>query len=445
MAYRISGGYKPFTFQELATPYMLYKDAYDKQEQKLEDLYDKASAYSDLDDLPEDSKARKIYDNYINSLNKANQDFASNGLTMNNRGLYNDIRRRYQGEIGRLARANEKVNKVTAMRMAQSSQDPSMIYSQDSINIDDYLGGNKPNMFGISGRYLYDLGSKAGATSSSRIWSNAEVKDTANKFFVMASQTNGYTPEMLAKMRDDFMAIPEFRKEVENAMKANGVTKNLTGDKYTQAALNYVNGFVDSCTFKRNDNIMQNPEIEYNEKVREYNQNLAFEKEKQNDALAAQGFYKDKNNVIHYDMSKDPQLEKAKAIAAAKAAGKATNGSRSGSGNTGSKSENVMLPTFGISLTVSKKGEVTAGAINKNTNGNYDIPGYPATYDEVTKNRSAKARIDAYIGNNNPYNFRYFIEKDGDDINITAVPAEQAIKQKDDSEEMQELLEQLKQ
>ena len=447
MAYRINGGYKPFTFQELATPYMLYKDAYDKQEQNLEDLYDKASAYSDLDDLPEDSKARKIYDNYMESLNKANQDFASNGLTMNNRGLYNDIRRRYQGEIGKLARANEKVNKINAMRNAQSLQDPSMIYTQDNISIDDYLGNNKPNMFGISGRYLYDLGSKAGATSSSRIWSNAEVKDTANKFFVMASQTNGYTPEMLAKMRDDFMAIPEFRKEVENAMKANGVTKNLTGDKYTQAALNYVNGFVDSCTFKRNDNIMQNPEIEYNEKVREYNQNFAFEKQKQDDELATQGYYRGKDGALHYDMTKDPQIEKAKAIAAAKAAAKAASGGSNGNSNTttGSKNENVMLPTFGISLTVKKKGEVTAEKIDKDVNGNYDAPGYIATYDEATKNKAVKARIDAYIGNNNPYNFRYFIEKDGSDINITAIPAEKAIKQQDDSEEMQELLEQLKQ
>lgn len=443
MSYRISGGYKPLSFQELITPYMLYKDAYDKQEAKLEDLYDKASAYSDLDDLPEDSKARKIYDNYMNSLNKANQDFAANGLTANNRGMYSDIRRRYQGEIGRLARANEKLNKISSMRMAQQSQDSSMIYSQDNLNIDDFLGNNKPNMYGISGRYLYDLGSKAGVTSSSRIWSNAEVKSTANKFFVMASQSNGYTPEMLAKMRDDFMAIPEFRKEVENAMKANGVTKNLTGDKYTQAALNYVNGFVDSCTFKRNDNIMQNPEIEYNEKVREYNQNFAFEKEKQEDALALQGMYKDKNNVIHYDPTRDPNVEKARAIAAAKAAGKNSTGSSSSAGNTNSnKTTTTLVPSYGIKVKLDDDGVATTEVIYPDTNSRYKIEGNLITYGDI-KNKARLSKVNAYISNIDPSNFRYFY--DSDDNTVTVIPGENQLKQNDDSAEMLEKLEELKQ
>ena len=202
MAYTIESSYKPLSFQELATPYMMYKDAYDKQEANMESLYDKANVFSDLDDLPEDSKARKIYDNYMDTLNKANQDFAANGLTMNNRGLFNNIRKRYQGEIGKLEQAKTKLDDINKLRMSQSMQDPSMIYSQDNISIDDMLGKTKPNMFGISGRYLYDLGSKAGATSSSRIWSDVDIKNTANKYYLLASQSNGYTPEMLAKMRE---------------------------------------------------------------------------------------------------------------------------------------------------------------------------------------------------------------------------------------------------
>lgn len=330
MAYTIESSYKPFSFQELVTPYMLYKDAYDKQEANLEALYDKASAFSDLDDLPEDSQARKIYDNYMSTLNAANKDFATNGLTMNNRGLYNDIRKRYQGEIGRLAQAKTKVDEINKLRLTQRMQDSSMLYSQENIGIDDLIGKNKPNMYSISGRYLYDLGSKAGATSSSRIWSNPEIKKTADKFYMLASQSNGYTPEILAQMREDFMSIPEFRKQVENAMKANGVTENLKGDKYTQAALNYVNGFVDSCTYKKNDNFMQNPEPEYNEKVREFNETKRMQEEQFTVQMQAKGLIKQDDGTYSYDMTKDPEYQKAVQVAKIKAENKGKTGNTKG-------------------------------------------------------------------------------------------------------------------
>lgn len=328
MAYTIESSYKPFSFQELATPYMIYKDAYDKQETKLEELYDKASVFSDLDDLPEDSQARKIYDNYMNSLNAANKDFAANGLTMNNRGLYSDIRKRYQGEIGKLAQAKTKADELNKLRLNQRAQDSSMIFSQDAdISIDDMLSKNKPNTYGISGKYLYDLGSRAGATSSSRIWSNPEIKSTANKWFLLSSQANGYTPEMLARMRDDFMAIPEFRKQVENAMKANGVTDNLKGDKYTQAVLNYANGFIDSCTYKRNDSFQQNPSIEFNEKVREFNENKKMQEEQLRNQMQLKGFVKGDDGNYKYDHTQDAELRKATKIAEIKAAAKGYKGS----------------------------------------------------------------------------------------------------------------------
>lgn len=288
MAYTIESSYKPFTFQELATPYMLYKDAYDKQEANLEALYDKANTFSYLDDLPEDSKARGIYDNYMKTLNDANADFAANGLTMNNRGMYDSIRKRYQGEIGRLAEAKTKADEINKLRLSQQGQN--MIYSKDNIGIDDLIGKEKPNLYGISGNFLYELGNKAGASSSSRVWSNAEVKNTVNKFFNIASQSNGYSPELLAQLRDNLNAIPGFQEAVDSAMKAQGVSQNLTGNKLEQARLNFINGFVDGCTYKRNDNIMQNPEPEFNEKVREFNTTKAMQEQQFNDQLQTKGF-----------------------------------------------------------------------------------------------------------------------------------------------------------
>lgn len=422
MAYTIESSYKPFSFQELVTPYMLYKDAYDKQEANLEALYDKASAFSDLDDLPEDSQARKIYDNYMSTLNAANKDFATNGLTMNNRGLYNDIRKRYQGEIGRLAQAKTKVDEINKLRLTQRMQDSSMLYSQENIGIDDLIGKNKPNMYSISGRYLYDLGSKAGATSSSRIWSNPEIKATANKFYMLASQSNGYTPEILAQMRDDFMSIPEFRKQVENAMKANGITDNLKGDKYTQAALNYVNGFVDSCTYKKNDNFMQNPEPEYNEKVREFDETKKMQEKQFNEQVRQfntqaqmKGFIiNPDDNTVTYDNSKDAEYQKAVKIAEIKAQ------KEEKSGNKSTPKSPLMGGIITIKHTKKNGKDIYSTSQDNTTNANIgDNSHLLVTFDQLSDELQSKIK-ETVLGSTNPWYYSYWYDADNDEVKIKA-------------------------
>lgn len=420
MAYTIESSYKPLSFQELATPYMMYKDAYDKQEANMESLYDKANVFSDLDDLPEDSKARKIYDNYMDTLNKANQDFAANGLTMNNRGLFNNIRKRYQGEIGRLEQAKTKLDDINKLRMSQSMQDPSMIYSQDNISIDDMLGKTKPNMFGISGRYLYDLGSKAGATSSSRIWSDVDIKNTANKYYLLASQSNGYTPEMLAKMREDFMAIPEFRKEVENAMQANGVTKNLSGDKYNQAALNFVNGFVDSCTYKRNDNLQQNPGVlnaAQEESKREFEATKAMQQQQFDAKAQMEGFVKQKDGTYKYDMTQDPSMQKAVQVAQIKAAVKGGNNGSSTktTASKGNSAARVSQNPDIVHIKYRKKDNTYSTDVLNNDGTNNGDLGTLVEYGKIPKTLRAIINRTVLKGGD-PSLYDYYLNEDGDEV-----------------------------
>lgn len=431
MAYTIESSYKPFTFQELATPYMLYKDAYDKQEANLEALYDKANTFSYLDDLPEDSKARGIYDNYMKTLNDANVDFAANGLTMNNRGMYDSIRKRYQGEIGRLAEAKTKADEINKLRLSQQGQN--MIYSKDNIGIDDLIGKEKPNLYGISGNFLYELGNKAGASSSSRVWSNAEVKNTVNKFFNIASQSNGYSPELLAQLRDNLNAIPGFQEAVDSAMKAQGVSQNLTGNKLEQARLNFINGFVDGCTYKRNDNIMQNPEPEFNEKVREFNTTKAMQEQQFNDQLQTKGFVRGSDNKIYYDPTQDAELQKATAIAQVKAQygkakGKASNNTQRGE----YLSNPVQIIYDGKNNTTQELPAETVDSQDSNSPNTKKYKGNYMTYGKLER-YLRKCRIWNYISKGIPavvkanpesYDFYYtpYNEEDGTPYMLTVVP-----------------------
>ena len=105
-SYVIDSTFNPFSMQEMLVPFQGYEEAYDKAEARLEDIADKAKRYEYLSqNLPEDSTARQIFEGYNNDLQNMSSDFQENGLSQSNIGALNSLRQRYQGEIGRLDRA----------------------------------------------------------------------------------------------------------------------------------------------------------------------------------------------------------------------------------------------------------------------------------------------------------------------------------------------------
>ena len=143
----IDSSFTPFTMQEMLMPFMAYKDAYEKDEAAYIDLQNRADKFKYLSEtLPEGSKARQIYEGYANQLSKDAQDFMSNGKSMSNARSLLDLKRRYQGEIGRLY-------DIDAIRRAQIKEqndlrlkDPTRLFSRraDMTSFDDYL--NNPDL-----------------------------------------------------------------------------------------------------------------------------------------------------------------------------------------------------------------------------------------------------------------------------------------------------------
>ena len=63
----IDSSFQPFSMQEMLTPFMMYKDAYEKSEAAFEDLTSKADKFKYLSEtLPEGSKSRQLYEGYAN-------------------------------------------------------------------------------------------------------------------------------------------------------------------------------------------------------------------------------------------------------------------------------------------------------------------------------------------------------------------------------------------
>ena len=107
-SYVVDSTFQPFNMQEMLVPFSAYKDAFEKSEEQYDTLSQGADKFKYLSDtLPEGSKARQIYEGYANDLRAQAEDLAHNGLTMGNRRALTSLKRRYQGEMGRILQADE--------------------------------------------------------------------------------------------------------------------------------------------------------------------------------------------------------------------------------------------------------------------------------------------------------------------------------------------------
>lgn len=268
MAY--SGGYNfvidssftPMSLQEMLVPFTAYKDAFEKTEEAYVELSDKSNKFKYLSEqLPEGSKARQIYEGYADTLASQAEDLARNGLTAGNRRALTSLKRRYSGEIGRLEKADEALQKEKELRRARGLQDSSMLYAIDNMGIDDFLDGNSPNLYGISGTELYTRGAAAGKAASSRVFSAGEGGKTLGGYFRDYVQKMGYNAETIARFRQDASAIPELQRAAEDILAERGVFDNLSGAALARARQSVINGIIDGAVYSEQHSPQRDPGV----------------------------------------------------------------------------------------------------------------------------------------------------------------------------------------
>lgn len=335
----VDSSFKPFSLQEMLVPYTAYKDAFEKTEEAYIDLSDKSDKFKYLSEtLPEGSKARKIYEGYANDLSKQAEDLAKNGLTLGNRRALTNIKRRYQGEIGRLVTADEALQRERELRRQMSAKDPSMIYAEEILNIDSYLDGNTPNLYGISGTELYTKGAAAGKAASSRVFSAGDRGSTLGGYYRDYVQSMGYTPEQLRQFGDqianDFAAkvsvLPELQQAANQILEANGVNENLTGNNLRKAQQQVIRGIIDGAVYTES----HNPQRDLGVLTASEERNFDLQREQMAKSAAQSGlFWNEKTNSWDYKIEKDPMYQRQIALAKKKAELKEAGGT-DGTGGT---------------------------------------------------------------------------------------------------------------
>lgn len=330
----LESSYKPMSMQEMLTPFLYYKQAYDEAEEKYDKIADDAGIFKYLEERLKDnpdSEAAQIYKKYMDDFNAQARDFSINGLSMANRSALSNLRKRYKSEIGLLERANNLLETERKYRRELAAKDPSMLYEVDDrdLNIDNYLYDKSPSNYSISGDSLYAKGATYAQMASKRMFKTREGgKNTLGGYYIDYIQENGITPEMLAKfgseIRADFTkkvsVLPEFQEQVNNILKATGASDHLSGSALERARAQVINGMIDGSVYTETHSLQRDlGKLTAAEQV---------EKEANDFARNIAGYRKEGNTWV-YNEAYDEELKKQNAIAAAKYGGKSAGGAGS--------------------------------------------------------------------------------------------------------------------
>lgn len=330
----VDSSFNPFNMQEMLVPFSAYKDAFEKSEEQYDTLSQGADKFKYLSEtLPEGSKARQIYEGYANDLRAQAEDLAHNGLTMGNRRALTSLKRRYQGEMGRILQADEAMREEKKLRQSLGAQDTSLLYANDNLNIDDFLDGNTPNLYRISGNELYTRGAAAGKAASSRVFSAGDAGSTLNGYYRDYVQKLGYSPETIRKFYEDMSTIPELQMAADAILEERGVSQNLTGYNLRRARQSVINGMIDGAVYQENHSPQRDLGVlTLAEKTAD-----ARQREQMELSAASNGFER-VNGKWQYNPDVDPSLKKAIAVANIKAAASGKNGNnRTSAYNTRNK------------------------------------------------------------------------------------------------------------
>ena len=435
----IDSSFQPFSMQELLTPFMMYKDAYEKQEEAYEDLSSKADKFKYLSEtLPEDSKARRMYEGYANELQAQANDLATNGLSMANRRALTGLKRRYQGEIGRLDLADQALQEERKLRRQLSAKDSSMLYANDNLSIDQFLDGSTPNLYNISGIELYTRGAAAGKAASSRIYRAGDAGRTLGGYYRDYVQRQGFNPDQLNQFQQEMLlnefskqvsVLPELQQAAQQILDANGVTENLTGNSLRKAQQQVIRGIIDGSVYNEDHKPVEDRGVMSASAKEQY----ALQREARDFERQTSGWRQDpKTKEWSYsekdDLRRKAAVETAEAIARAKNAGKTgtTNGGTSSSGNSKrSQLTNAVKVTWKGSAPTNDQEANYNDPQNKTWSGWKNNTKEEYIDDNTTAHAGrsvpyvmlpywAKEKADVLIGEGHPADYNFWISETGD-------------------------------
>ena len=134
--------YDPFTYEELATPLMQAQALQNAAEEKFDEYSANTEALRTyITDNPNDSDAKRMYDNYVQKLATLQSNLYNNGYNAQTRRDLSAAKQAYNGDIARIATEIKNRQERGALYRKMKMEHPDMVMGKDPSygGLNDYL------------------------------------------------------------------------------------------------------------------------------------------------------------------------------------------------------------------------------------------------------------------------------------------------------------------
>ena len=150
----IDSKFKPYSFDELVKPYMMYGQAYNEQQNQLSDLSVKSNVWKGLVNQQTDPTAYQMYKTYSDDLENKASILAKEGLTPASRKGILDLNSRYSSEITPIENAWKARDDQRKVQEQLLAQDNTLLFSRhaSTTSLDKYIKNPELSYIPYSGK-----------------------------------------------------------------------------------------------------------------------------------------------------------------------------------------------------------------------------------------------------------------------------------------------------
>lgn len=192
-----TSNFKPFTYEEMIRPLLLYKQEEEARQKAYLDLQEKASTLEDLAASEKDAEAYGAYTAYKNKLREVIDAMAKNGLTRQNNQVFN-LRKSYINDIKPLNDLLEKRNKLVEEQRA-NNKDGTNIYSIDygDMSLAEMKRNSTQTYNTLNGNVIRAISAETFAPLAKQILESPEYTSILGKQYFQERIQRGYTLDQI--------------------------------------------------------------------------------------------------------------------------------------------------------------------------------------------------------------------------------------------------------
>lgn len=242
MNIRITSKFRPFSFDELLKPMLIYKEAYDKAEEDYNSLAAQTEQWRNIANQTKSPEAYAMFNKYATDLQTATENF-SKGMTLQNRNQLLAMKRRYASDIKPIENAANRRKELADEQRRIDAQDPTRLWQRraSDMSLDEFIHNPSADYGkGISGATLTAQVAAGASALAKQFRDNPEKmrKLVGGDYYEYVKQRGFSSQAVLAAIMNNPDASPVLTNLVESTMDATGV-KDWGSKSTIEQAYNY--------------------------------------------------------------------------------------------------------------------------------------------------------------------------------------------------------------